>query len=590
MKEFSFFPIERNRYFYGKLLTVRDFEIEQNYAGVKRRLSNRLIHGAGVVCGMGIIASDDTTLIIESGLAIDYLGREIVIEEPLVRKIEMIEGQEKLKGRNAAYLCLRYDETDMEPVNAVGMDTGDSQFNITREGYRLFFSADEPEYRGLLEAEGRENVNVIYSSEDLTLVMYSPEAVCSGDEFDVNVLIIKNDRTPPVRFTIEGESNYVESDNGRILLEYTQSPDETSNIIETCFRLSAQSLANISAQLFPNGIELSVELGSHKYKNFITVNADFALCENEAVLRDHLRKSDTLSRRMQGKQIPIYLAKMELISATDRVFIGSVLNLPFKQEMTGKKTLQASAGGAIEIATTVKTLEYWQKPDVRASYNKQTGNMHFDFGIPTPEIYDYATSHGVVDIQMPGGMRVNARYMTEEIPHGLGAGNVDIRLSVEYDTEQEGDSCLYGNSEVFKGKNNDINAPQVEAAAVVYPLRGTMRIGVWLHDDVKGNLLRVHYYVQKPEHDTKRLLEKRRVSISVMPEISRLPRRGSARLKAVVVGSDDKNVNWRVKDELGGEIDQNGSYTAPEAAGTYEIIASASADENVAASAYVIVE
>ena len=27
----TFFPMERNRYFYGKLLTVRDFEIEQRY-------------------------------------------------------------------------------------------------------------------------------------------------------------------------------------------------------------------------------------------------------------------------------------------------------------------------------------------------------------------------------------------------------------------------------------------------------------------------------------------------------------------------------------------------------------------------------
>ena len=31
MSNADFFPMERNRYFYGKLLTVRDFEIEQHY-------------------------------------------------------------------------------------------------------------------------------------------------------------------------------------------------------------------------------------------------------------------------------------------------------------------------------------------------------------------------------------------------------------------------------------------------------------------------------------------------------------------------------------------------------------------------------
>ena len=42
------FPFERNRYFYGKLLTVRDFESEQKYFNDKSRLLNRLLFGSGV--------------------------------------------------------------------------------------------------------------------------------------------------------------------------------------------------------------------------------------------------------------------------------------------------------------------------------------------------------------------------------------------------------------------------------------------------------------------------------------------------------------------------------------------------------------
>ena len=71
----DFFPLERNRYFYGKLLTVRDFEIEQKYTRSSSQLMNRLALGAGVVCGLGVGISDDSTLLIESGMAIDYLGR-----------------------------------------------------------------------------------------------------------------------------------------------------------------------------------------------------------------------------------------------------------------------------------------------------------------------------------------------------------------------------------------------------------------------------------------------------------------------------------------------------------------------------------
>ena len=87
----DFFPLERNRYFYGKLLTVRDFEIEQKYTRNSAQLMHRLVFGAGVVCGLNVSASDDSTLLIESGMAIDYQGRTVAVEEPLLRKLQMIQ-------------------------------------------------------------------------------------------------------------------------------------------------------------------------------------------------------------------------------------------------------------------------------------------------------------------------------------------------------------------------------------------------------------------------------------------------------------------------------------------------------------------
>lgn len=170
-KNLDLFPIERNRYFYGKLLTVQDFDLEQRYGRQKSQLLNRLALGAGVVCGLGVSASDDSTLLIESGMALDYQGRMVVVEEPLLRKLQMIEGQETLSGHDTAYLCLQYAETDMEPVNAVGADTGESrQCNITREGSRLFLTTQPPEYRSLLEANGKSNVSILYATQELSLV------------------------------------------------------------------------------------------------------------------------------------------------------------------------------------------------------------------------------------------------------------------------------------------------------------------------------------------------------------------------------------------------------------------------------------
>ena len=62
MKNSKLFPFERNKYYYGKLLSVNDFEMEQKYTNDKRRLNNRLLCGSGVAAGMYVLAVDDFSI------------------------------------------------------------------------------------------------------------------------------------------------------------------------------------------------------------------------------------------------------------------------------------------------------------------------------------------------------------------------------------------------------------------------------------------------------------------------------------------------------------------------------------------------
>ena len=520
-------------------------------------------------------------------MALDYLGREIVVEEPLIRKLEMLDGHETLKGHDDAYLCLAYDETQVDPVNAVGSDTDGRQFNMPREGFRLFVTAETPNFKDIFEAQGKENVHVIYVTENLKLIMFAPSAVCGGEELSLEILIIKTDGTPPVHFVIEGENNFTESENGRVFLEYTEDKENKRNVTQVRFGLRTQRMADVMTRLFSDDIELNIELGSHKYKNFVTVDSDIFVCGDAQAHRDYVRGKDTLERHTRGQNTPGYLAKFEVINASDRVFIGTVTPLPFNQLVSQTSGQKAEKRDKFEIETTVQPLKYWQKPDVKSSFGDN--GLRLDFGIPTPEVYDYTTCHGVVDIQMPDGIKVNARYYSDEIPHGLGAGNVDVRLCLEFDTGNDIVN-IFGNGDVFRGKNSKVNPPQIETAVIVYPNRGTMKIGVWLHDDVFENVFRVHYYAEKTERDTKQLLSDRHISVEILPEISRLGRGEKTRLRAVVKGSDDGGVIWEVTDSGGGEIDANGNYQAPEQNGTYEIVAKARADVSASACAFVIVE
>ncbi|MGN1041779.1 MAG: hypothetical protein ACI4PJ_03525, partial [Acutalibacteraceae bacterium] len=99
MKNKQYYSCERNNYFFGKLMTVRDFESEQTYMNSKRRLGNRMMGGVGIVSGLDVILVDNKTFSLEPGMALDYLGREIVVPEPYVRRLNVLKGFDENKDK-----------------------------------------------------------------------------------------------------------------------------------------------------------------------------------------------------------------------------------------------------------------------------------------------------------------------------------------------------------------------------------------------------------------------------------------------------------------------------------------------------------
>lgn len=151
MKNLTYIPFKKNRYFYGKLLTADDFDQEQQYFDDKRRLINRWVLGVGIVAGLEVIRVDDYSISIEMGMALDYTGREIVVDMPVIRKLSMIDGYEEAtlaEGDESMYLCIEYAQTPVEPVHNItsqSLHTKEGEtFNKYREAYRLYVTDDEP--------------------------------------------------------------------------------------------------------------------------------------------------------------------------------------------------------------------------------------------------------------------------------------------------------------------------------------------------------------------------------------------------------------------------------------------------------------
>ena len=73
-------PVRVN-FFPGQLLGPDDLRAEQDYHRGVRYLHNRLLHGRGVVEGFAVEVADDGGVHVGPGLAIDPLGRELVLPD-----------------------------------------------------------------------------------------------------------------------------------------------------------------------------------------------------------------------------------------------------------------------------------------------------------------------------------------------------------------------------------------------------------------------------------------------------------------------------------------------------------------------------
>jgi hypothetical protein len=127
----------RNRYFYGKLLDVFHFELEQVYFNRKRWMLNRLITGYGVVCGLDVRHGPDRDqVIVTPGLALDKLGREIVVPEqtaPLVipgtlwQQVMDTNPDDCPPEKPRAHLLLCYCEQPADPIPTMAEPCGGAE-------------------------------------------------------------------------------------------------------------------------------------------------------------------------------------------------------------------------------------------------------------------------------------------------------------------------------------------------------------------------------------------------------------------------------------------------------------------------------
>ncbi|NOU69195.1 hypothetical protein GC096_34840 [Paenibacillus sp. LMG 31461] len=529
MKKSRYYPFERNRYFYGKLLTVRDFESEQKYFNDKRRMMNRLLHGSGVVTGLQVVAVDEKSVSVEMGAAIDALGREIVVPSPMTMKLSMMDGFSNNQYAKNVYLCIAYDEKEKEPVHAVANSSVRSDeindYNRVLESYRLFIREDAPDPASLPLATLSDQTIVLYQDKQVRVLQTTPRYVNPGQLFEMTLRFEKTLKAGRMTFQYELDAHRVEAINGTTIV-FQEPQDAQESEYEMKVLLRADSTAAVKASVGVKAGTGALKLDDRQLELQAQSIGEISIV-NEAVkerlMSDFVKQS--LEASLEAPSEPcIYLAKICLIQVGPTYVIESVEQVPFGEYVYNTSVMyrlgQASqyreeTSGQFVTKSKVKTLAPGQMPELNVNYNPLISELSFDLGIPAGGGSGIAgIVSGFVDIPIepftkiavsPFGRAMKSFY-SGEIVHGLGEGNVLIITSLEEqsgdafsDILSSGDRVYGGASEVFKGSEFEPDAPEVKIGTIAYPLKGTFRIGVKVQQSGEQGNVRVRWWAYSAE-------------------------------------------------------------------------------------------
>lgn len=569
MKNLKSFPFERNRYFYGKLLSVEDFETEQKYFNDKRRTINRFLFGSGVVCGLGVVEVDDESISVERGLALDFAGREIVLDEPAVRKITELEGYGGEQDADYYYLCLEYREEAAELMHNVAGTAGknSSEYNKYKEGYRLFVTREEPEREIFTPSRLYEERNTVYRGHGIQISQVLPRFLEQGKEAVLRVEI-ECAGQKDVSFEYELDLSFLTSGEGsRAHVSFHQQEMQERYQLE--IPIKAAGVPDVQAEASLVKDSFRIQIGGREYRDAggcVSRAAISGLDGYEALQEQYYK---TAMDYIMGNtfQQGIYLAKIQVVRAGGVCLIEHIEPLPFGQKIMHTELSSAMIG---RLADDVKRLKQSVMSGVAGKQGEEGEKP-------------LRAAYGEVVFEV-GQMRAGEILYSDEIVHGLGFGPVTIELSYEVESGFAKDSqIMFGDASLFQSPSGFT----ASLGAKLEPAEGTFEIGMRIVKNGNAKRVRVHWTALRNE--IRKPLSAKKKHIFIQPDNPNVFVGESVVFTAVLEGFTDERLKWKVKDSNGGTINKNGKYTAPQTPGIFHITVSSTAFPKVQASTFVVV-
>lgn len=592
MNNKQYYSCERNNYFFGKLMTVRDFESEQIYMNSKRRLGNRMMGGVGIVSGLDVILVDNKTFSLEPGLALDYMGREIVVPEPYVRRLNVIKGFEENKDKGVLYLCLKYKEDLKETTFSVansGKSGGVSEeYNRVDEGYELFLTAEKPD-ESELKLEHLVNQRIeVYNAGGIKISIEIGKYVNPEKCLKATVILEKENVESSVNYSFGLQGEFFKDSNGEkdIKVNYQETELSTYKTVKKDIYLYCDASTDAMTKIILEKSSFKLNVGKEEIKidNDIEIPVSIRTIPiRDIVIEEYYSKNFTeIIENVENKYI--YLAKFHIVSNQLTYFIESFEKHPFNQYLFSNELISLLQ----EIGGDSK-----DSPTIHKENMKKNETVPQVMDLPEPKADNIVT--GVERINLGFNPKVGKSYYSYEFVHGLGEGNVAVVTAIDnksnYLTDERG-LLVFGDKDIFTKEEISISAPNVTIGAVVNSEKGTVRLGVKLKERTNAQAVDVRWWAFKPveiKEEEEDLVIDENVRVVITPNTTRIKPLEQVRFEAHIDGAISQEVRWAMAEKNTGTIDNNGLYTAPSKEGVYEVKAYSVKFENKSDSAYVVV-
>lgn len=558
MRNNQLFPFERNRYFAGKMLTSSDFQAEQTYFNNKRRFINSLIYGSGIVCGCSVFSLDDLSVLVESGVAIDDFGREIVIQSSAVKKLSAIEGFSDINSEEVL-LCMRYAETPVHSVFAVNRQGQEDSYEYNRiiEGYELFLKETASEGSFELESEFFMR-NRLFENENFRVEITMPATVCKGVLTKIHVRLLKlSDDLEPISwsgvvqmpaFLSEEGTHELKLDFEMLFLGKGQS-EEKDYWVE-----AGRTEEEETTLVFRD------EKGNHSFK------VQLQDISPDALVTEEIGKVSLEMLGLEEKKDYIPLAVLKLLRTDSAYIIDEI------REHGVKKYI--SAPGWHEKRRQYEDYFCKKEYSIHQETERLTEAKEQQEVINTkPNAPVVAT--GIVEIPLGAEVQKGDVFYSGEIMHGLGRGNVYVELGYEcYDADSvEGantKSTIYGKADLFEDNLEGIS--DVETAVKVLNDKGSFIAAAKLLKKVDCLVLTYRWIaVSFPSEEESWNEDYDNKSISAETPTVILGTRESYYFNVKFNNMEKCSVTYELTEGGSGEITADGVYTAPRKDGVYEI-------------------